>query len=409
MIKFTGLIPEWLQGFFRTKMGYFYKNSYLLGQKGALWIEVDKPYILYNEIPQLKAVIDRKASMFANMELKLIDKNTGEVIEDKDLIKLIDNPNPLQSQNDWLRQFKMQEQVYGNQFIYKNKPSRLTKYPVTLFNISPRYVKPYSSGKIWDQVNMVDIILKYEYYELGKERDFKTEEILYSRLNDLDNPIIGCSPILSLKFPLTNTKLAYEYRNVIMSEKGAIGLLANESKDSMGSVPLTTEEKTRIESQYRNDYGIGLDQKKILITDASLKWTPMTYPTKDLLLFEEVDANHITIVDHFGLNINMFSSKNATFENVKNSIIQVYQDTIIPEADQFTQNLGKFIGIPENTKLIASYEHLSILKENKQKGMAAIQSMIQALNQAVQSGLLSAAQAQIIIQNELSSQVDLSA
>jgi HK97 family phage portal protein len=387
-----------------SRLGYNQRGlstNYILGQKGAVWINTDKPYELYNSIPQLKTVIDKKASMFSNMELLLRDIETGQIEDDSVLRALIQNPNPLQSMNEWLRQYKTQEQVYGNQFIYQNKPSRLSQYPSALWNISPKYIKPVLSGRLFDQTKKEEIITRYEYIEGAKTYSYETINILYSKICDLDNPIVGTSPIESLKKPLSNIDHAYTYRNVIMSQKGAIGMITNETKDAMGGVPLKEDEKTALEKQYRTDYGISEGQARIIISEASLKWQPMSYPTKDLLLFEEVDANMMTIIDHFGLNANIFSSKNATFENVKNAIIQCYQDTIQPEADQFTQALGKFIGIPEGKELVASYEYLAIMKENKQKGMAAIENIVRALTQSIQSGLLSGEQAEIILANEL--------
>lgn len=389
----------WLSDNFRITNSF--RSSFLLGQKGAVWIDYAQPYMAYERIPQLKAVVDRKAQMFSNMELKLVNKSTGEQVQDKDFDKLIKNPNTTQSMNDWLVQFKQQEQIYGNQFMYKNKPSGLTKYPVALWNISPAHIKPWLTGKIWDQIEMSGIIEKYECLFQGVNRIFKTEEILYSRIPDLNNPIEGKSPIYALKYPLTNIERAYEYRNVLMENMGALGLLTNTSRDAMGAVPLTPEERKRIEEDYRNSYGVGKGKGKIKISEADLKWQAMSFPTKDMMLFEEIDANTLIIMDTFGMNINIFSNKNATFENVKNAMIQVYQDTIFPEADKFTQALGKFLMIPETLSLVASYDHIAILKENKQKSILTIESLITALNQAVQGQLLSAGQAKIILQNEL--------
>jgi phage portal protein BeeE len=404
-MKFTDFIPDGLLNFF-SKDGQLLRTSYLIGQKGAIWIDTTKPYSLYNSIPQLKAVIDRKASMFSNMELKLIEVKTGKVLEDEQLHKLLQNPNPLQSQNEWLRDYKQQHQVYGNQFIYKNKPSTLSKYPVALWNISPYYMKPILTGKLFEQVKKEDIISEYQFIDGGQTKTFNGIDIMFTKIADIDNPIIGVSPIISLKFPLTNTKLAYEYRNVIMGEKGAIGILSNETKDSMGNIAMDKEERRKLEQQYRNDYGISPDKAKVILTNASLKWQPMTYPTRDLLLFEEVEANMLAIIDAFGMSINLFSNKNATFENVKNSIIQVYQDTIIPEADLFTQSLSLFLNIPYGQRIVASYEHLSIMKENKLKGMTSIESIVSSLTQSIHSGLLSPIQAETILANELGIMVD---
>lgn len=383
------------------KEGMYFSTNTILGQEGAVWIDTGRPYQLYNKIPQLKAVIDRKASMFSNMELCLIETKTKKIIDDNELHKLLQNPNVIQSQNDFLKQYKQQEQVYGNQFIYKNKPSKLSTYPIALWNISPALITPEVSGKIFEQTEIDEIIKYYKYQNTSLTRIFEPEEILYSRLNDLDNPIVGKSPIESIKYPLSNIEAAYTYRNVLMRKKGALGILSNESKDSIGAVPLTDPERERVEKAYTNSYGISDEQRKVILTNASLKWQAMSYPTKDMMLFEEIDSDLITLVDTFGLNINMLSNKAATFENVKQSIIQVYQDTIIPEADQFTQSLTKFLKIKDGRRIIASYEHIPILKENKLTNMKSIDSIINWLTTAIEAKLITSEQAKTILNTEL--------
>lgn len=401
MIKF-GTLTDWFNNLFTFgKNSYYVNRSYLFGQRGEAWIDVNQPYLLYNQIPQLKTVIDKKAKLFSNMDLILVDKESKEKIVDKDLNNLLMNPNVMQSFNNWLEEFKIQEQVYGNQFLYKNKPSKLTKYPVALWNISPRYIAPYLTGKVFNQVAINEIISHYVYNQKGVQENYEPDLIMYSKINDLDNPILGCSPIASLQMPLSNIKGAYSYRNVILNEKGAIGILSNKSKDGMGTVPLSQSEKSELERQYSNDYGVGIGQRRVHITNSSLEWSPMTYPTKDLMLFEEIDSDMLTIIDAYGLNVNIFSNKNSTYENVKNGIKLAYQDTIQPEADKFAQALGKFIGIDENKELVASYSHMAILQEDRLSKTQTLQSKVNSLNQLVSMGVLTVAQVTELLASDL--------
>lgn len=392
-----------------SKNGYkhfFNSRPELLGRRGAVYLDVAVPYNLYNSIPQLRTVIDKKALMFANMELKVVSERDGKDVDDKEFRTLMANPNILQSMNDWLRQYKAQEQIYGNQFIYKNQPSRLSKYPASLQNISPAYMRPMLTGKLFDQVELKGVIEKYIYCVNTAEKYFDVEDILWSRITDLDNPLLGSSPLKPLEGPLTNTKYAYDYLNVISNEKGGIGILSMGSgnKDGMGAVPLNPVEKNNIESQYRDTYGIGnrvdgSEKRRVMITEASLNWQPMSYPTKDLLLMEQIDANFLAIIDHFGLNVNIFSSKSQTYENVKNAIIQCYQDTIQPEADQFAQSLSKFIGVAKGMRLQASYAHLAILQKDKGQEATTLQTALSGLNSAITAGLLTKPEAMAILDN----------
>lgn len=401
--QYIGQISNYLfSGKNKYKMFFVPNSNQILGKNQALWVDVDAPYDLFNTIPMLNSVIRKKALMFANMELKLVDVKTNEPIDDSEFYRLIQNPNPTQSMNVWLRNFKEQEQVYGNQFIYKNKPSRLTKYPSSLQNVSPKYLKVNLTGKYFDQVTMEGIVKNYELVNMPQEKPFDVKDILWTRISDLDNPLVGVSPIKSLKFPVSNSKAAYEYLNVISTEKGAIGILSNQTKDAVGALPLDPDERKEIEQQYGKDYGLSEDQRKIILTNASLAWTPMSYPTKDLLLLEQIDKYDLAIIDHFGLNANIFSSKSATYENVVNSLKLCYQDTIIPEADEFAQSLTSFLGVDKTkAKIIASYDHIPVLSKDLNSQISTIDMLVNSLTNMIQANLITVPQAVAMLNDKL--------
>lgn len=378
----------------QREKSFFKQRVQILGNQGAVYIPTDVPYNLFESIPELNQVISKKADMFSNGVFKLVKVSDGKEVEDKELIALLENPNILQPQNKWLNQIVKQLDTYGNQFIYMNKPSILKKYPSSLTNISPCHLRPITTGKFYDQIEMSGIIKNYEYMEGINKKTFETNTIIWNRHDDLDNPLIGCSPLKPLQYPLTNTKLAYDYLNSISGEKGAIGMVSTMNKDSMGTIPLNDEDKKELERKFQNDYGVGDDAKnKVVFVDGVTGWTPMSYPTAQLQLLEQIDANKLTICDHFGLNINIFSSKAQTYENVKNALIQCYTDTIIPFADSFTQKLGKELGIDKAYRLVLDYSHIAILKADKKSEGEIIGVQLANIKQALDMNLINEVQA----------------
>lgn len=382
------------KSFFRSRVDF-------LGLKQAAYIDTDVPYRLWSEIPELNQVVNKKATMMSNGIFKLRDAKTRENIEDKALFDLLSQPNIFQSQNDWIRNYQQQLDIYGNQFIYANKPTSLTKYPKSLINISPAYIEPVLTGKLFDQTDMSGVISRFDYKENGKVvRSFEVKDIIWSKHSDLDNPVIGCSPLKSLRFPLTNTKLAYDYLNIISGEKGAIGMVSSKSKDSFGAIPMTPERRKDIANQISQEYGVGDDKlARISIVDGDTTWTPMSYPTKDLLLLEQIDANKLTICDHLGLNINIFSSKAATYENVKFGIQQSYNDAVIPAADSMCQKLQSHLNIDKRYQLYLDYSHISILQPDKGLEADILTKQLNSVKEAVASGILSPEQAKAIYKN----------
>lgn len=399
-MNFISQFGNYFNNLFANNEKYFFnsQNSRIVGTEGAVYLDVEQPYKIFNENPSVNQVIRKKSAMFSNMELKLVDKE-GNVISDSNFDNFINNINIYQGLNSFLKTYIEQKDVYGNVFIYKNKPSNIQTYPTSVNLISARYLKPVLTGKVFDQVSLESVIKNYELYNVNGiiNKTFEQDEILWLRNTDIDDPLVGVSPLKSLKYPITNTKYAYDYLNSISSKKGAIGILSDNNKSPMGGMPLKSEEKAKIENAYIDDYGVEDGKRKVIVSQSALQWQPMTYPTRDLLLLEQIDAYFLTIIDHFGMNANIFSNKNQTFENVKNAIIQVYQDTIIPEADLFCQEFTKFLGLQNGQKIVPSFEHVKILQDN---------SIVESITQLVQTNILTPLQAQEILKNSNNIAID---
>jgi hypothetical protein len=135
------------------------------------------------------------------------------------------------------------------------------------------------------------------------------------------------------------------------------------------------------------------------MTNASLKWQPMTFPTRDLLLFEEVDANFLSIIDAYGMNANIFSrEKGSTFENLAQGIKQAYQSTIIPEAEELAMNRTRLFGLESKGEwLELDYSHIEVLQENEKEKAEVLQLKANTLEKLNTSGLFSAQELKEIV------------
>lgn len=384
----------------QAKKSYFNQSIDVNINKGNVYINSLVPKKIYNTIPQFKIPVDKLASMFSNGVFKLQKTGDDSLLPlTPELAKLLENPNLMQGQNPFLNQYYRQLKVYGNQFIYKTQISPLLKVPTSLKNISPALLTPVLTGKYFDQVDIKGIVEKYEYKENGSIKPFETNSVLWSRIEDLDNPLIGVSPLIGLEFPTSNTELAYKYLNCISGERGALGILSKtQNKDSMGSLPTFPEEQKELEKAYRDTHGVEDGQIKMILAKTPVTYTPMSYPTRDLLLPEQIDANGMVILDALGVNRNLFN--NSTYENLKNGLISTHNDTIVPDADGFTQNLSKFIGVQEGYRLVLDYSHLPYLQANKVETADTFSKVSAALNQLVTSLIITPQQANEILFNQ---------
>jgi phage portal protein BeeE len=171
------------------------------------------------------------------------------------------------------------------------------------------------------------------------------------------------SRIDALKYPLSNIKASYHKRNVLLENIGAIGILSAQNSDLGGAIPMTPEEKREIQRDWFNR-----SKDEVIITESSVNWQSMSYPTRDLMLFEELTADKMAIIDAYGMNANLFSSdKGSTFSNVKDSIRMVYTDTIIPETQQMYDSICHQLGLDKDgIRIEACFDHLTVLQDDEQ-------------------------------------------
>lgn len=381
----------------------FFNSTYRwVGNSGATWVDTAVPRKLFYEIPELNQVVNKKADMFVNGVFKVVD-NEGVEIDSPyatNLLDLLKKPNVLQSQNQWMRQYMQQFSIYGEQFLVKNKVTSLSDLPSSLMNSSPAYTSAILTGKLFEQVDMGGIVKHYAYEKNGAKKELEVSKVMWTKNDDIDDSTNGISPLKSLKFPLSNTKLAYQYLNVISGEKGAIGLISTTpDKDSMGAIPMTAEDKKALNDKFTTENGVKDGQSRVIQVDGSVKWQPMTYETGKLLLLEQIEANKLTIVDHYGLNVNLFSSKSQTFENVKNAIKQVYSDAIFPFADAFSQSLTTFLELPKNHHIELDYSHIAILQEDLGTQAEVLKKQLDSVSQAISTELITPQQGAVIIEN----------
>ena len=331
------------------------------GKKTAVWVDTQDAWKLFVEIPELRAVINKRASMMSSNEPKLY--RNGELVENHWLIDLIKKPNAIQSWSDVVYTLSVQDALYSNSFSYA--PVRTLGVRNLFVPVPASKVKIHLTGKKLKQMDANDLIDKFTFkYDDDSEELIEWSDMIYLVTDDGMNIVKPVSRIDSLKYPLSNIKASYHKRNVLLENIGAIGILSAENNDLGGAIPMTPEEKKKIQKDW---YSRSKDE--LIITESKVSWQPMSYPTKDLMLFDELNADKMALIDAYGLSYNLFSQdKGATFSNVRDSIRMVYTDTIIPETQAMYDSIIKQFGLDsEGYYLEACFDHLPVLQADHEK------------------------------------------
>jgi hypothetical protein len=385
--SFFGVDPTRQDRYINQWNRIFPVSNQLWGVKNAVWIDTNNAWQHFLDIPELRAVIDKRASMMSSNVPILYDKD-GNVVEQHWFLDMVNSPNPVQSWADVVYSLSVNDALYSNAFGYC--PKRSFDIRNLFVPLPSNRIQIDTSGKMLKQMDEGGMITRFKFrYDDDQLEIVELEDMVYLTTTDGMNLIKPTSRIDSLKYPLSNIKASYHKRNVLLENIGAIGILSAQKSDLGGAIPMTPEEKTAIQKDWYNR-----SKDELLITESQVNWTPMSYPTRDLLLFEELTADKLAIIDAYGLNYNLFSSESgSTFSNVRDSIRMVYTDTIIPETQQMYDTMAHQLGLAKDGYYIkADFSHLPVLQDDEQTKAAADKTKAETYNILLRDGVITTEQ-----------------
>lgn len=371
--NFWSNIFGWSSGKTDKLMEYINNTSTeFWGKKDPTWVDTDKPYDLYIKIPELRTIINKRALMISSAKPYICDLE-GNIVTDHWANDLIAKPNPTQSWSDVIYALGVNDGLFNNAFAYC--PKRSFDIRNLIVPIPSNKIKIKGSGRYLNQLETGGLIDNYQFwYNSEKYEVIEVEDMLYINTPDGIHLINPVNRIETLKYPLSNIMSQYNKRNVLLENIGAIGILSSKKSDMGGTLPMTNEEREAIQRDW-----LQRSKDKLLITEADVSWTPMSYPTKDLQLFEELTEDKMAIIDAYGLSYYLFSqSKGATYSNVKEGMRMTYQDTIIPETKQIYATMSHQLGlVSEGLYIKPDFSHIAVLQDDKTSEASMVVSLVQ--------------------------------
>lgn len=374
----------------------------LLSSGGVNWAH-NKYLLDFLEVPELNAVIQIKAKAFSNMNLQVVSKATGTPISNyENAVKVLRSPNYYQTQKEFLISTKINREVFGNEIINVLRPVGMPNSYKGIFSITPSLVEieiPLTTQAPW-QVYELDSTVKYYSTWNGQRSELNKDNLIH--INDAPNKqqsdkwLWGTSKIASLQPNIQNIRAAYDSRNVMIKNRGALGILSNGAVDAMGStIPHDAKEVDKLQKAARK-YGVTQEQYQFIITNLNLKWQQMAIDMDKLKLFEECEEDRMRICDAYGVPPELLASpKGTTYENRKQANIDLYQNAIIPESLEWIGALNNFFDTENKSwVIVGSYDHLPVMQENLKERGNALVLVTNALSKAYQDGAISLPQYQ---------------
>lgn len=351
----------------------------------------------------LKSIITKRAQMFLNGKIEILNTKSGnrkrgdkaKLLRDK-----LKKPNPFQSWRQFFAQMHTYVDTFGYCPILRVEPAGFenTGEVQSLWVIPPWIFEYELTGKWQDQTDRNQIFKSFSISYKGQQRPLDINSvglIMDNQIStDFDNKLyIPDSRLKGCELQITNIQAAYQSRNTLITKKGAIGILSNKGKDVSGPVQMKTGEKEAVQNDFAR-YGLTGQEWQIIITDASLEWQSMSFPTKDLMLFEEVEDDILRICDQVGLYPDIMGSvKKSTFANLSEAKKAQYQDFIIPDAEGRMEQFSDFLfQYDESSFLHINFDHIEVLQQAVKDTAMATQLINDAYEKLYNAGLVTRGQ-----------------
>ena len=348
-----------------------------------------KSYLdLFLTVPELQAIIGYKARVFSGMKIKAQDQS-GD-LKEVALPEVFRKPNPIQTFKEFVSQYYLLRSIFGNDFIYP-VVGGLKDKPKALWNLPAMDAKAVSVPGLKDPFTMTEIDELIDHYEFiydGHKLKYQPNELIHYNDNQVrfekDLIFLGDSKLRPLMQACENIKSAYEARGMLI-QKSPLGVLSNKTTDGQGTVYTDPEEKKQLQEDFRKTYGMSGQKWHIIMTNANLEWQSMAADVGRLRLFEEVDHDFRAIANQFNFPPEILQT-DSTYENKQKAIIQLYNEAIIPEANEFLQGFVDWMGL--NYNLVADFSHVAILQADLESRSRSLNLAATGLSKAVESGIV---------------------
>lgn len=272
-------------------------------------------------------------------------------------------PNSLQRWREYVYMHMVYKLATGNAFMraamadtFKDQPKwqycdNFWCIPSDLvqINAASTTIPLFGISKLDDIIGSYEIVrnnaslLKVPSWQMWHDRDGMPSYLGTSQSLFLKST----SRLASAHKAISNLIAVYEARNVIYVKRGALGfIVAKRDGGSLGTIPMTPEEKQDMVKDLDGRYGFGSDKMPIGVTDIPIEFIRLNQSISELQPLEETLLDAITIAGLYDIPDVLVPRKDhSTFSNQSTAEKSVYCSTIIPMAKQFCEDLTLFLGL----------------------------------------------------------------
>lgn len=337
----------------------------------------------------LASIITKKVSAIADARYWLQDLDGNDVTKPEELAR-IKQPNKWQTLSEFVCMVEFFTQIFGKAYIVKVAPVgfgddfELFVVPNTMVDEVER---PVSVADIFTpQAEIAEYRIPCGGATIVLPRDevYVVNDSSYSF-----NRMGGTTSRLEvLQEPINTFVSAYQAVTELLVNRGMLGIISLRSDDPATdlAVPSTKADRENLEASL-NRYGILRGRMKYAITAFNAAHVPVSSTIRDLGVTDIQRNCKKDIAYTYQVPSILLDVEGSTYSNFGEAKLEFYTGDIIPSANNIMRILNRIYGF-EGFGVVATFDHLELFQNAKRQQAAGLVSLVSAINQAVQSGLM---------------------
>lgn len=336
------------------------------------------------------SVILKKINAIKNMRLMSVDAD-GNDVGDKELIRAMSQPNSYQRIEDFTAYVSSMVNIFGRAYIMKIDTVGLDSFELyvvpNLCVIENEYALDVVSFEPYGNVRDYTVTIGSLQMTVDREHMFVVTDSTYD-MALFGNA--GISRMVALQEQINAFVSSYDATHELMVNRGMLAIisLTSGSGDIVKDVtlPQTASEKRNVEEAMRH-YGTKHGQMKYALTNMNASVVPVSSTITDLGLTDVQQNCKKDIADIYQVPSVLLDVEGSTYANAKEAKTILYNDAVIPEANNIFDTLNRIYGF-YGVRVMPYYDHLELFQEAKRAQAAGLTNLVTALFNAVASGLL---------------------
>lgn len=309
----------------------------------------------------------------------LIERRGGAVLDEHPMLDLLRRPNPMNGGKALFEALYAYELLAGNSYLEAVGPE--TGAPRELWVLRPDRMKVIA-GKYG-----VPSRYKYEHAGLSKEwpvnmQTGQSPRLLHVREFHPTDDWYGLSRV-EPGARATDRNNAAAAHNMALLQNGArpSGALIYEAiKGADGAERFPPAEVlSKARERFVETYGSPENSGKPMVLAGNVRWQEMAITPKDMDFADAKDDSSRDICAAFGVPHVLLVRGDATYNNVREAKLELYEQTVLPLAEHFTDELNNWLAprFGDGLKLTLDYDRVTALEPRREARRESVTALLE--------------------------------